>query len=46
MVHEAEGAAEHGVIVDLMEEEALSIQKVLRPADVPCRYASIELRGE
>ena len=35
MIYEADSAAEHGVIVDLMEDQTLSIQKVLRPADVP-----------
>ena len=34
MIYE-DSAAEHGVIVDLMEDQALSIYKVLRPADVP-----------
>lgn len=35
MIYEADSAAEHGVIIDLMEDQSLSIQKVLRPADVP-----------
>ena len=35
MVYEADNSAEHGLIVDLMEEHTLSIQKVLRPVDVP-----------
>ncbi len=35
MIYEADCSAEHGVIVNLMEDQGLSIQKVLRPADVP-----------
>jgi HD-GYP domain-containing protein (c-di-GMP phosphodiesterase class II) len=35
MIYEADSSAEHGLIVDLMEDLALSIQKVLRPVDVP-----------
>jgi HD-GYP domain-containing protein (c-di-GMP phosphodiesterase class II) len=35
MIYEADSSAEHGLIVDLMEDQTLSIQKVLRPMDVP-----------
>ena len=35
MIYDADNSAEHGLIVDLMEDQTLSIQKVLRPVDVP-----------
>ena len=35
MIYDADNSAEHGLIVDLVEDQTLSIQKVLRPVDVP-----------